>query len=192
MSATSTSSLMKDLESFKEEYYSKNSKNTFFKKSQKADCAKKICEEYDIYELLKQTAYFIPSNNEIFFNYPMFKLFANEENYNTIIDYVFELINESIRLYDQYIIHIDLSGFTITAAERYKGLIIKFNAKCIESKEIRYINYCKKWFIYNPPLVIDMIGSIVYPLLHPDVLNNLTICPKKDSPNALNALFGNA
>ena len=90
MSATSTSSLMKDLESFKEEYYNKNSKNTFFKKSQKADCAKKICEEYDIYELLKQTAYFIPSNNEIFFNYPMFKLFANEENYNTIIDYVFE------------------------------------------------------------------------------------------------------
>ena len=187
---TNSNDLLQDLEKFKEDYYSKNSKNMFFKKSQKADCARKICEEYNINDLLKQTAYFIPTNNEIFFNYPMFKLFANEENYTTIIDYVFELINSSISLYGKYIIHIDLSGFTVTAAERYKGLIMLFNARCIQSVDIRYINYCEKWYIYNPPLVIDMIGKIVYPLLHPDVLNNLTICSKKDSPDALNTLFG--
>jgi hypothetical protein len=193
MSTTSTTSndLLKDLESFKEEYYSKNSKNMFFKNSQKADCAKKICEQYDIKDLLKQTAYFIPTNNEIFFNYPMFKLFANEENYNIIIDYVFDLFNESIQLYGQYIIHIDLTGFTTTAAERYKNLIIMFNTKCTESTNIRYIDYCKKWYIYNPPLVINMISTIVSPLLHPDVLNNLTIYPKKESPLILNMLFGN-
>jgi hypothetical protein len=193
MSITTTNSaeLMKNLETFKEDYYNKNSKNMFFKKSQKSDCAQKICEQYDINDLLKQTAYFIPTNNEIFFNYPMFKLFANENNYNVIIEYVFDLINESIRLYNKYIIHIDLSGFTITAAERYKSLIILFNAKCIESSDIRYINYCEKWYIYNPPLVIDMISKVLSPLLHPDVLKNLTIYPKKESPLALDMLFGN-
>jgi hypothetical protein len=193
MSTTTTNSndLLKDLETFKEDYYSKNSKNMFFKKSQKADCAQKICEQYDINALLQQTAYFIPTNNEIFFNYPMFKLFANENNYSIIIDYVFDLINASITSYNEYIIHIDLSGFTITAAERYKSLIMLFNAKCVESSNIRYIDYCKKWYIYNPPLVIDMIGNVLSPLLHPDVLKNLTIYPKKESPLALNILFGN-
>jgi hypothetical protein len=188
---TSTEDLLNNIENFKEQYYSENSKNMFFKKSQKLDCAQKICEKYDINELLSQTAYIIPSSGEIFLNYPMFKQYANDNNYNIIIDYVFNLINETIQQYGKYVVHVDLNGFTVSAAERYKELIQIFNKRCIETTTIRYVDYCEKWFIYNPPMLIDMISKIIVPMIHPDILNTLTIYSKKDSPYLLNVALGN-
>jgi hypothetical protein len=188
---TSTEDLMNEIENFKEQYYSENSKNFFFKKSQKLDCAQKICEQYDINDLLQKTAWIIPFSGELFLNYPIFKQYANENNYNTIIDYVFNLMNTCIARNGKYVVHVDLNSFTVSAAERYKDVITLFNKRCIETKDIRYIDYCDKWYIYNPPLVIDMISSMIAPMIHPDVLNTLTIYPKKDSTHLLNTALGN-
>jgi hypothetical protein len=187
---TSTEDLIKDIENFKEQYYSENSKNMFFKKSQKLDCAQKICEQYNMNDLLRQTAYIIPSSGELFLNYPMFKQYANENNYNTIIDYVFNLINQSIQTTGKYVVHVDLNGFTVSAAERYKEIIQIFNQRCTETTNIRYVDYCEKWFIYNPPMVIDMISKIIVPMIDPDILKTLTIHSKKDSPYLLNVALG--
>lgn len=187
---TSTDDLIKNIENFKQQYYSDNTKNMFFKKSQKIDCAKKICEQYGIEDLLVKTAYAIPHSGDIFLNYPMFKQYANDHNYNAIIDYVFNLINHSIQTRGKYVVHVDLNGFTVSAAERYKDIIQLFNKRCTETTDIRYVDYCEQWFIYNPPLVIDMISKIVIPMIDQDVLKTLTIQPRKESPYLLNVALG--
>ena len=187
---TSTEDLIKDIENFKEQYYHENTKSMFFKKSQKMDCAQKICEQYNMNDLLKQTAYEISTSGEIFLNYPMFKQYANENNYNVIIDYVFNLINETIQNKGKYVVHVDLNGFTVSAADRYKEVIQLFNKRCTETTNIRYVDYCEKWFIYNPPMVIDMISKILSPIMDPDMLKTLTIYSKKESPYLLGLALG--
>lgn len=187
---TSTQDLFKDIEIFKQQYYTENPKNTFFKKSQKMDCAQKICEQYSMDDLLNQTAHVIPASGEIFLSYPMFKQYANENNYNIIIEYVFKIINQCIRETGKYVVHVDLNGFTVSAVERYKNIIELFNNYCIQTSDIRYIDYCEKWFIYNPPNVIDMISKLIVPMIHPDILKTLTIYPKKESPYLLDIVLG--
>ena len=182
--------LLAQVNQFKHNYYSKNSKNMFFKKTQKADCAEKIAQQFDINILLSNTVYIIGDTNQVFFDYSVFKLYANESNYQQIVNYVLFLFDNVIRKHGSYITHVNLDSFTVSAAERYKKVIQTFNAACICNTEFQYSQRLQSWYIYNPPSVIDMIHKILKPFIEPSVFNNARIISKEESAARLSELLG--
>ena len=181
--------LLAQVNKFKDNYYSKNSKNMFFKKTQKSECAEQIAQQFDINVLLNNTVYIIGDTNQVFFDYAIFKLYANESNYQQIVDYVLLLFDIIIRKHGTYVTHVNLDTFTVSAAERYKKVIQTFNAACIRNTEFVYTQRLQSWHIYNPPSVIDMIHKILKPFIEPSVFNNARIISKEESAARLSELF---
>ena len=182
--------LLAQVNKFKDSYYSKNSKNTFFKKTQKADCAEQISQQFDINILLANTVYIVGDTNQVFFDYSVFKLYANESNYQQIVDYVLILFDIVIRKHGSYVTHVNIDTFTVSAAERYKKVIQTFNAACIRNTEFVYTQRLQSWHIYNPPSVIDMVHKILKPFIEPSVFHNARIISKEDSAARLSELLG--
>ena len=112
----------------KENYYSVNSKNSFFKKSQKLDCAKFISESIDLNTLIDKTVYAIPDKNIVFINYPVFKYYANPENYSQIIDHIINVFKYVIQYFGSYDVYINLSSFFLQLLEAnfFQNSIRKF------------------------------------------------------------------
>jgi hypothetical protein len=184
--------LLDQMSKFKEDYYSQNTKNTFFKKNQKIDLAKQVSLSFDINMLLQKTGYIIPGTQHIYFDYTVFKTFANEDNYNLIVSYILNLFQTCITDHGEYIVHVNLDTFTVSAAERYKNLITLFNECCMSNKSIEYSKMLKFWKIYYTPSVIDMITKILKTVLEPEIIQKIIFVSKKDSEEKLQNLFESA
>ena len=81
----SSDSLVNMMEKYRQDYYQTNKKNTFFKSNQKMECAKGMTQTFDLNEMIKRTVYRLGDSNKVVFNYPIFKLYANPDNYNIIL-----------------------------------------------------------------------------------------------------------
>jgi hypothetical protein len=184
--------LLDQMSKFKEDYYSQNTKNTFFKKNQKFDLAKQVSLSFDINMLLQKTGYIIPGTQHIYFDYTVFKSFANEDNYNLIVSYILNLFQTCITNHGEYIVHVNLDTFTVSAAERYKNLITLFNECCLSNKTIEYSKLLKFWKIYYTPSVIDMITKILKTVLEPEIIQKIIFVSKKESDEKLQKLFESA
>jgi hypothetical protein len=184
--------LLDQMSKFKEDYYSQNTKNTFFKKNQKFDLAKQVSLSFDINMLLQKTGYIIPGTQHIYFDYTVFKSFANEDNYNVIVTYILNLFQTCITNHGEYIVHVNLDTFTVSAAERYKNLITLFNESCMSNKTIEYSKLLKFWKIYYTPSVIDMITKILKTVLEPEIIQKIIFVSKKESDEKLQKLFESA
>jgi len=184
--------LLDQMSKFKEDYYSQNTKNTFFKKNQKFDLAKQVSLSFDINMLLQKTGYIIPGTQHIYFDYTVFKSFANEDNYNLIVSYILNLFQTCITNHGEYIVHVNLDTFTVSAAERYKNLITLFNESCMSNKTIEYSKLLKFWKIYYTPSVIDMITKILKTVLEPEIIQKIIFVSKKESEEKLQNLFESA
>ena len=91
-----------------EQYYNKNKKNTFFKSSQKLDCAKHITEQISLEDLLPKTFYIKENTNIVVTDYLVFKTYANPSNYQDIVEYVVNLLRICIQNHDSYQFHLYL------------------------------------------------------------------------------------
>jgi hypothetical protein len=179
--------LLTQMQKFKEDYYSQNSKNVIFKKNQKLDCARQLNENFDINELLSRTVYIIDKNH-VYFDYLVFKLYANEDNYERIVDYVLNIYNYCIENYGDYVIHMNIDTFTVSAAERYKNIIMLFNERCTQGP-YDYTAVLKYNKIYFTPNVIDMILKIIKTLLTPEALSKVVYLSKNESKEKLENLL---
>ena len=88
--------IINQIENFKLNYYSTNNKNMFFKNNQKLQVAEKISNQFDLDILLEKTVYSINGSSNIYLDYTIFKLYANEYNYEKIIVYICNLIESTI------------------------------------------------------------------------------------------------
>jgi hypothetical protein len=172
--------LLEEMSMHRANYDSNSAKNLFFKKKHKMQMAQYVSEQYDINSLLENTAYLIPNTPKVFIDYPLFKQFANESNYQYFVDYVLKLFDYAINTYGHYVVHINLDTLTVSAAERYKRVIILFNTECI-SRQTQFIRYLKEWYVYNPPHVIIMIRNIMQMVIDSRVMEKAIIVSKKDS-----------
>jgi hypothetical protein len=163
------------------DYYDKSSKNIFFKKSQKLDCANNIANNFDINILIQKTCYMVYNNTAVYVDYPFLKLYANESNYEKIVDYILQVFDYSITINNELKVYINLEGFTVSAAERYKPIILLFYNKCTLEKSNHYANTLTYWKILNTPSMIDMIKPIVKPLMPHYLINKVILIPKQDS-----------
>ena len=184
----SSADLLKDIEKFKETYYSENNKNFFFKKSQKMDCAAKISQKFDIEELLEKTVFVVPNTNHIYLDYNVFKLYANPDNYDIVVNRVIQLFYSCIETYGAFECHFNLNSFTITAAERYKQAIELFCKECLK-RETKYGQKLSKMYIYYSPSMIDRIKVIFSKLIDPMLRDRFVIYSKEESDEKIRELF---
>jgi len=185
---SSYDNLMNNIEQFKHTYYSDNKKNLFFKKNQKMELASKISEQFDIDILIQQTIHIVRDTNCIYINYPLFKIFANPDNYRKIIDHVLACLKNCLEKYGEFECHFNLSSFTISAAERYKDIIEMFCKECLKG-ETRYGPKVTKLYIYHSPGMIENLTNIFLHLIDPHVRTRIVLCGKEDSDTLINKLL---
>jgi len=178
----------KRIEELTNQYYSDNKKNTFFKSSQKMECATTVTNEIGIDALIQKTIYIIPNTNCVFMDYTVFKTYATPDNYNKIVGYILSLFDYCIANYGEYYAHVNLDSFTISAAERYKNLIECFLTNCMSS-ESQYSFKLKHMLIYNTPNTFNNISKLLMPFIDPLVRQKIVFYDKKCSGELITKLL---
>jgi len=181
-------SFLSKIEQIKEEYYDKNGKNIIFKKSQKNECAKEISNFVDTDLLIQNTMYIIPNSNKIYFNYEMFKLYANDDNYEKISKYLLSLFQICIDQHSNYEVHMSIKSFTISACERYKTFVLLLTQQCLQEKK-NFSFLLTKFYIYYTPNCISNIIQITTPLIDPIVRHKVVLYSKNESEELLKNLL---
>jgi hypothetical protein len=184
----SSDSLVEMMEKYHKEYYQSQGKNMFFKKGQKLDCAKEMSKVFQLEEMIQQTTYIIPETNKIVFNYTIFKLYANDDNYQTIIQKVITLYDEILVNHAKFEAHVILDTFTISAAERYKNAIKMFCEMCMNSNT-KYTEFMEKMYIYYTPSMIESIATILRPFIDTSIQSRIVYYSKVESKELLEKLF---
>jgi hypothetical protein len=170
--------LVNDIIKLQEEYYTNNTKNFFFKKDQKYDCANVISQTIDITLLFKKTLYIL-REGEVYFDYVFFKTYIHPEIFDTFLDYVNTISFEYIDTVEKYNLHLNLNTLSISAFERYWGLI-----KQILQKYPVNGNKMQKTYIYYTPSVVDQIIRILNPfIVH--IKDKIVFYSKAESPEKI-------
>jgi hypothetical protein len=170
----------KRIEELTNQYYSDNKKNTFFKSSQKMECATTVTNEIGIDALIQKTIYIIPNTNCVFMDYTVFKTYATPDNYNKIVGYILSLFDYCIANYGEYYAHVNLDSFTISSLERYKSIINIFIDNCLK-KNSGYTFIINKINILNTPKSFDSIINSVKHFFNKDVYQKIVVCNEEDS-----------
>lgn len=176
----SNESLVDLMEKYKETFYEKQSKNMFFKKGQKMDCAKEISQQFSLEEMIARTIYRIPDTNKVIFEYPIFKLYATTDNYEQIVNRILVIYDEILLTYTHYEGHIMLDTFSISAAERYKQAIQLFCIKCMNSST-KYGDLMSSMYIYYTPSMMTSISALLKPFINPNIPERIIMYNKAES-----------
>lgn len=176
-----------EVEELKTAYYQVNTKNTFFKKTQKYDCAQYVCDHMDMEELLHHTTWIIPNTNRIYVDYTMLKTYANPSNFDKIVNKFLLLALDCSNTFVEFEVHMNMETFTVSAVERYKYIITMIVEQCF-SKQTRYTQQIVAFHLYNIPTVIDQIRPLILPLLEPGMREKFVLHSKSESPELLKRL----
>lgn len=180
--------LTEKLEELKNNYYQTNQKKRIFKNAQKKDCAENICNNVDINVLLQNTFTTYPNSSVIYLHYPIFKTYANDNNIETMTNYLFSIIRSHVNNYGGYEMHINLDTYTVTAHERYKNMFIVFFDMC-NKDELIFSDKLLKMNVYNCPSVINTLHSFFSRFIDKKVMGKITMYDKKNSKNHYDKLL---
>jgi hypothetical protein len=183
-------SLTDKLAELQNQYYETNKKNTFFKNSQKKDCANIVLNNVSIQELLNRTAYVLPNSNKVYIDYPILKTYSTDETYATIMTHICELFKQCIQTYGVYECHLNLLSCTVSACERNKGLFYCLFDECRKNDDI-YTTMISSFYIYNTPNTMSSIIQLMTPLMSPVVKNKIKLFDKIESPSMILSLHQN-
>lgn len=173
-------SLLEKMNEIQDKYYNDNSKKIFFKKSQKMECAKEMCKTLNLNEMIAKTIYVIPDTNGIYMDYTIFKLYANPDNFDAIIQHIINTCRYLVTFYHSFEVFINLDSFTVSAAERYKGMIKKYCDSCL-TENTDFAILMVKLNILNTPSVIEMIVNIIKPVIDKGVVEKVSFKKKDES-----------
>uniref|UniRef100_A0A6C0D2Z9 CRAL-TRIO domain-containing protein n=1 Tax=viral metagenome TaxID=1070528 RepID=A0A6C0D2Z9_9ZZZZ len=175
------------VEKLQANYYKESQKALFFKKQQKEDCANVVSSNFDIEEILRHTVFNIPNTNKVFFDYTIFKMYANTNNSHFIISRVLQLFQESITKYGNFEAHLNLNTFTISAFERYKPIISYFCDECLRINTNYQVDMIG-FYIYNTPSMIDMLSTAARPFMDDVIRKKVVLYSKKESEKLISDL----
>lgn len=184
----SSDSLVDLMEKYKQNYLDTNGKNSFFKKSQKIDCAKEISQNFSLEDMIKLTIYNIPNTNKVVFDYNVYKLYAHPDNFDIIVNSVIAVYDTVLLTYLKFEVHMLLDSFSISAAERYKGAISAFCNKCMVANTM-YASLISNIFIYHTPSMIENISTLLRPFIDQSMNSRIVYYSKKESTELLKKLF---
>lgn len=150
-----------DIQSVQDKYYQEHTKNTFFKKAQKKDCANKVIDEVGLNNLIEKTIYYQEGTNVIWLNYPIFKTFVTDDVCLQLTNYFIELLQYGKKYYNKVDIKMNLDGLTVTGLERYKKFI-EFSMELLSDKYDDVIETC---ILMNAPSftghLISLFSNII-------------------------------
>lgn len=172
--------LEREIEKVKGEFYNESGKNTFFKKQQKYDCAKQVVNKIPLNVLMARTCYNIANTDCVIIDYPIMKTYASPEIFDELSEYIIYTFQQVINKYGKFEVLLNMDGFTISAAERYKKLIEVFCVKCFQ-QDTGLSVILTRFTVYNTTNVIDSIKHLVSHLIEENVKNRLLLVSKKDS-----------
>lgn len=173
-----------------QQYYERNAKtsNIFYKKEQKMDCASNITKQFDINVLFNSTTYIIPNTNKVFIDYAVFKTYATPEICDSFIDKITDMFDTCIDNYNSYEVHLNLASITITACERYKNVFNPLIHKSLIKNNI-YATNLSKFYLYNPPNIMDTVIRIIAPFTDNIVKQKIILISKVESEQRILELF---
>lgn len=183
-SDTETPNIAARMIELQREYYETNRKHFIFKKTQKQECAEMICARMSLDDLLNETFWVIPHTNRLFFDYTVFKTYANPDNYMRIIDKVLIHCTDCVERYGCFEVHVNLAGFTVSAAERYQIIIELFCRECLNRNK-RFNVTLNTMNLYNIPNMVDQLSRMLLPLIPHEVRPKIRLFRKDESVKAL-------
>ena len=197
ISKSSSTKILDDISAIQEEFYSSNRKNMFFTSSQKKECADFVNSKLSLDNLIKNTIYIV-SPNLLFVDYTLLKQYASTKNYEEILNYIFYSIQKIIEECNEYELHINFQGFSVSAVERYKELIQSFYKKFfqVNQENTNYIQHLKFLYIYNVPSMMSTITTILTKYMRETVSQRLSIkdrmimYSKEESAEKLAKIYG--
>lgn len=184
---SSAEDLTREISKMQDEFYSNSGKSIFFKNQQKFDCAKQIYSHISLEILLNQTCRIIPESDRIYIDYPFMKSYATPEIFEIIVEHLFNTLSRSKSEFGKINIHLNLEGFTISAAERYKTIVILFCDKCFRSNS-DFIKIVDEFIIYNTPSTIQHIKTIFAPFTIAELHSKAILLSKRESEPILKKL----
>ena len=188
---SSLDELEREIEKAKGEFYSESGgKNTFFKKQQKYDCAKQVVSKISLEVLLNRTCAIVGDTNCVHIDYPLLKSYASPEIFDTIADYIIMNFQSIKDTHGNLNVFLNLDGFTVSAAERYRSLIEVFCMKCFQ-RNTGFAQVVLQFVVYNSPNIMDSIRHIVMPFMEENVKAKLRIFSKKESDEYNHMFYSN-
>lgn len=167
--------LLEKIQKAKQDYYSENQKNIFFKNKQKIDCASQVVQQIDMSLVLAQIISI--QENRIIFNYPLFKLVANPSIYLELANRTFFITGEILKTYSSYNVIVNLQGITMSAIERYKDFVKVISTEGLKNGN-NFLKSLGKVYIENPPSFAEAGYKIIQPILDPIITERIIIIPK--------------
>jgi hypothetical protein len=178
--------LENEIDKLKEEFYSSSTKNIFFKKSQKFECANQIMTRLPIEALLHKTCRLILTDTSkiIYIDYPIFKSYATPEMFEIISDYIIQVFRDFRSQYGYLEVVVNLDTFTISAFERYKHIIKIFCDKCFQQQN-EFSKSLTMFSICNVPNAFDSIKRAIAPFMLEEVRSKIRLFGKIESEPVL-------
>lgn len=155
-----------------------------FNKSAKFANAETVCAQLPLDALCERTFWIIPRTKKIFFEYPFLKLYAHPGNFADIACRVLEQCSYCKSNGGGFSVHVNLDGFTVSAAERYSGLVSMFCRIC-EVRNTGYTEHITEMHLYNASAMVDNICRILMPLVPAEIKPKLRIHSKSESDDLL-------
>ena len=177
-----------DLLKIQSEFYSSQHKNLFFRKSQKRDCANYVMTQVPLDVLLKRTIMRFSDTNVVYIDYTVFKTYASPENYLHVAQWLLKHIQATIRTYGGFDLHVNLSTFSMSAAERYTEAIQVFCEEC-HRKDQNYLDNMGNMYIYNTPNMIHMVTTIISRFTNESIKDKMVCYSKEESATRLHELL---
>jgi hypothetical protein len=187
-STSNANDFLAKVEQLQANYYQDTKKATFFKKKQKEECAKAVCNNIGIEQMLQHTVFNVPNTNKVYFDYTVFKMYATTANSHFIISRVLDLFQESITKYGNFEAHLNLATFTISAFERYKPIISYFCDECMRINT-NYQQDMAVFYIYNTPSMIDLLSAASRPFMDDAIRKKVVLYNKGESEKLISELF---
>jgi hypothetical protein len=182
-------SLVDNILKVQEEYYTKYTKQVFFKKTQKNNCAKNVVDNFSLDELISKTVFLIPNTNGIYIDYIIFKSFATTDNYGEIIERLIGLIKTVIYEFGHFELHLGLKSFSVTAIERYREVFELYYVKCCKHGLYYKDEIISKINIYHTPSVITMLSKIIIKYTEPSIKNKMVYYSNEESDKKIKELM---
>lgn len=127
---------------------------------------------------------FFIKENKIIAKYIIIKNFANPNNFKYIIEDLLVKIRYLISKYDNFEMHIDLEGYTLTSHERIKNIYGLLFASC-EEDNILFSEKLIRLHVYNCPLFIRSLTSFFAPFINKTANEKIFLFNKIDSEKML-------
>lgn len=183
MDSEKSDQLFRQVNTLRDSFYEDNKKNIIFKSEQKNKLADKVCNTFDLQQMIRFTAYIIPYSNKIYFTYPLFKTYGNTENCDTLCKYMKHvLISSILDSNETFELHINLKGFTVSACQRFFSAI-----KSLIDGNKDLTEKMTQMCIYFTPSVIDQIKMILNVVVQ-HILPKVTFFSSSESDDEISLL----